>query len=263
MKVPDRDHPRTRPPHEGGREIKEEVSTMTGRLKKLGVVMALLGVAFIGGAIFAATMVAGGYNSLQEFSAAQNVTLSYNEDGELVDRGTTEQAQEILALVRDDWGYAVVEGDLDPNDPLVNTGTEYMYQMGLISYHVMHGTYTVTLDEDVEYNGEVFEAGTYEISPAEYFGEGEDGKMSGYWTDFDRMHPIEGAVRGQAWSGVAHGLIGELGVGSVTASTLQLGLGVAGFMGGVGATLILLGAGLFWAAGAPAAAQPAKEESEA
>lgn len=236
---------------------------MTGRLKKLGIVMAVLGIAFIGGGVFALTMVLGGYNSLQQFSEAQNVTLSYNEDGVLVDRGTTEQAQEILALARDDWGYNIVDSELDPDDPLVNTGSEYMYQMALISYHVMHGTYTVTLEEDVEYNGEVFEAGTYEFSPAEEFGEGEDGKMSGYWTDFDRMHPIEGKVREMAWTGTAHGLIGELGVGSVTASTLQLGLGVAGFMGGVGATLVLLGAGLFWAAGAPVAAQTASKESEA
>ena len=41
-----------------------------------------------------------------------------------------------------------------------------------------------------------------------------------YWTGFDRMHPLDGKVREMAWSGVAHGLIAELGVGTVTASTL-------------------------------------------
>jgi hypothetical protein len=51
-----------------------------------------------------------------------------------------------------------------------------------------------------------------------------------------------------AWSGTAHGLFAELGVGTVTHSTLQLGLGVAGLFGGIGATLIILGLGLAWAA---------------
>uniref|UniRef100_UPI003514F061 hypothetical protein n=1 Tax=Euzebya sp. TaxID=1971409 RepID=UPI003514F061 len=46
----------------------------------------------------------------------------------------------------------------------------------------------------------------------------------------------------------AHGLFGELGVGTVTASTLQLGLGVAGLLAGLGLTFIATGAGLVWAA---------------
>ncbi len=49
------------------------------------------------------------------------------------------------------------------------------------------------------------------------------------------------------WHGVAHGLIAELGVGTITASTLQLGLAVAALMTGLGDSLILLGAGLQWA----------------
>lgn len=60
---------------------------------------------------------------------------------------------------------------------------------------------------------ETFEPGTYEVDV--------DGR---YWTGFDRMHPIDGQVREQAWSGTAHGLIGELGVGNVTHSALQMGL---------------------------------------
>ena len=72
--------------------------------------------------------------------------------------------------------------------------------------------------------------------------------MSGrYWTGFDRMHPMDGKVREMAWSGVAQGLIAELGVGTVTASTLQLGLAVAALMAGLGGSLILLGVGLQWA----------------
>ena len=67
-----------------------------------------------------------------------------------------------------------------------------------------------------------------------------------YWTGFDRMHLMDGKVREMAWSGVAHGLIAELGVGTVTASTLQLGL-LADLMAGLGGSLILLGVGLQWA----------------
>jgi hypothetical protein len=68
-----------------------------------------------------------------------------------------------------------------------------------------------------------------------------------YWADFDRLHPIEGAARGQAWTGVAHALVAELGVGTVTASSLQMGFGLAGLFGGVGITFIFAGLGLVWA----------------
>jgi len=209
---------------------------MIARLKYLGIVLALIGVGFIGIGVFAYTQVAAGQNSLQAFSEAQNVELSYNEDGVLVDRGEVEGAQGIVSLVEDDWGYNLKSSEMDPNDPLVNTGSEYMYQMGLIAYHTLHGTQTVVLDEAVEYNGETFEAGEYEVAV--------DGK---YWADFDRMHPLEGPARSMAWTGTAHALMGELGVGSVTANVLVMGTGVAAIAGLLGATLILLGGGLVWA----------------
>ena len=44
-----------------------------------------------------------------------------------------------MALLVEDWAYPVVASDLNPNDPLVNTPTEYMYQMATISYHTLHG----------------------------------------------------------------------------------------------------------------------------
>jgi hypothetical protein len=47
---------------------------------------------------------------------------------------------------------------------------------------------------------------------------------------------------------VAHALVGELGVGTVTASTLQMGLGMSGLFAGVGFAFILAGLGLVWAA---------------
>ena len=210
---------------------------MRKRLQTLGIVLAVIGLGFIVGGFVAFSKAQAGYGSLQKFSAAQNVQLSYNDAGELTDRGETAGAEAIMSLLRDDWGYPVVAGDLDPADPLVNTATEYMYQMATIAYHTLHGTQTVVLDQAVEYNGETFAAGTYEFAV--------DGR---YWTDFDRMHPIEGPAREQAWSGTAHGLIGELGVGTVTHSALQIALGIAAVLAGIGATLILTGLGLLWIA---------------
>lgn len=51
-----------------------------------------------------------------------------------------------------------------------------------------------------------------------------------------------------AWTGTAHDLIGELGLGTVTGSTLQMGLGLAALLAGLGATFLLVGLGLAWAA---------------
>jgi len=210
--------------------------TMINRLRGLGIVLVVIGVAFVAVGAFAFMKTQEGARSLEAFSAAQGVELSYNEDGQLVDRGETEGAQAIMGLLTDDWGYPVVTSELDPNDPLVDTGSEYMYQMATVAYHTLNSTQTIVLEEDVTYNGELFAAGTYEFAV--------DGR---YWADFDREHPLEGPARAQAWTGVAHALIGELGVGTVTASALQMGLGLAALFAGLGATVILTGLGLVWA----------------
>jgi hypothetical protein len=206
------------------------------RLKVIGVMLAVIGLAFVAGGGFALYKTNQGTEALAAFSAAQNVTLTYNEAGQLVDRGETEGAQNIMALLATDWGYSVNASELNPNDPQVNTASEYMYQMATIAYHTLHGSTTVVLDKDVDYKGQVFAAGTYEFV--------NDGR---YWTGFDRAHPIEGPAREQIWTPTAHALIAELGVGSVTASTLQIGLGIAALLGGLGATLLLTGLGLVWA----------------
>ena len=206
------------------------------RFNQLGKLMVVMGILFVLGAGFAFYKIQEGYDSLQAFSAAQNVVLKYNEQGQLLDRGKPEEAQRIMRLLAEDWGYPVVESELDPNDPLVNTASEYMCQMAVIGYHVLHGNHAVVLTENQEYKGKVYPVGSYEIPV--------NGR---YWTGFDRMHPMDGKVREMAWSGVAHGLIAELGVGTVTASTLQLGLAVAALMAGLGGSLILLGVGLQWA----------------
>jgi len=207
---------------------------MNGRLKILGAMLAVVGLAFIVGGGFAFYKTNQGAQSLQAFSAAQNVKLSYNEAGQLVDRGETAGADKIMAQLTNDWGYAVNTADFNPNDPLVNTASEYMYQMSTIAYHTLHGTTTVVIDKDVTApDGTVTKAGTYEFV--------NDGR---YWTGFDRTNPIEAAAREQLWTGTSHALIAELGVGSVTASALQIGLGVAAILAAFGGTLVFFGLGL-------------------
>ena len=211
---------------------------MISRLQKLGIVLTLFGLAFIIAGGYAFIKVQDGQRSLNAFSAAQGVKLSYNEQGQLVDRGTTEGAAAILALLTNDWGYPVDKAELNPNDPIINTGSEYMFQMATVAYHTLHGVQTVTLSEDFTApDGTVYLAGVpYEVPV--------DGR---YWAQFDRSNPIDAAVRAQAWTGVAHALIGQLGVGASTASSLQMGLGLAGLFAGVGFSFIVAGLGLVWA----------------
>ena len=210
---------------------------MTTRLRGLGIVLALMGILFIAGGAFAFVKTQEGARSLQALSVAQNVNLTYNDQGQLTDRGETEGATAIMSLLKDDWAYPVNAADLNPNDPLVNTPTEYMYQMAVISYHTLNGTQTIVLPEDVTAaDGTVYKAGTYEFAV--------DGR---YWSGFDRTNPIEAAAREKAWTGTAHALIANLGVGTATGSALQLGLGIAALFAGIGALALIAGLGLVWA----------------
>ena len=83
----------------------------------------------------------------------------------------------------------------------------------------------------------ITQGGTYEVPVA-----------GRYWSQFDRTNPLDASVREQAWTGTAHALIAELGVGSVTASALQMGLGIAALAAALGAVLLLAGIGIVWAA---------------
>jgi predicted lipid-binding transport protein (Tim44 family) len=142
-----------------------------------------------------------------------------------------------MSLLRDDWKYPVNPAELNPNDPVVNTASEYMYQMATITYHTLNGTQTVVLPEDVTAaDGTVYKAGEYQFEV--------DGR---YWSAFNRANPIEAAAREKAWTGTAHGLIAELGVGTATATALQLGLGIAGLFAGLGFFALIAGFGLVWA----------------
>ena len=210
---------------------------MNGRLKVLGATLAVIGLAFIAGGGYAYYKTDQGAHALQAFSAAQNVTLTYNQDGQLVDRGKTEGALAIMSLLKNDWGYAVNSAELNPNDPVVNTASEYMYQMAMITYHTLNAATTVTIPADVVVDGKVVTpAGTYDFQ--------NDGK---YWTGFDRTDPIQGAARGQIWTPTALALVGNLGVGSVTASALTMGLGIAALFALIGLTVVVTGLGLVWA----------------
>jgi hypothetical protein len=211
---------------------------MYGRMRGLGIVLTLMGIVFIAGGAFAIAKTYEGYQSLNALSAAQNVKLAYNDQGQLVDRGDTAEAQSILSLLRDDWKYPVNTGDLNPNDPVVNTATEFMYQMATISHHILSGTQTVVLPADVTAaDGTVFKAGTYEFNV--------DGR---YFSQFDRTNPIEGKARDQAWSASGLALISNLGVGTATATALQLGIGIAGLFAGIGIFALVAGLGLVWVA---------------
>ncbi|MBA2720092.1 MAG: hypothetical protein H0U52_12780 [Chloroflexi bacterium] len=210
---------------------------MNSRLKVLGIGLAVIGIAFMAGGAFAYYKTNQGSTALQAFSAAQNVKLSYNDQGQLVDRGETAGANKIMALLVTDWGFAVDRSELNPSDPLVNTASEYMYQMATIAYHTLNATTTVTIPEDVVVDGAVVtKAGEYEFV--------NDGR---YWTGFDRTDPIQAAARGEIWTGTAHALIAQLGVGSVTASALTMGLGIAALLAGFGGTILFAGLGLVWA----------------
>lgn len=222
----------------------------------LGVFLIVVAIGYFVGAGVAYSKVQGGYDSLQAFSAAQDVQLNYNEDGQLVDRGTVEGAQAIMSLLEDDWGFPVVDGDMDPDDPLVNSASEYMFQMATIAYHVLNGEQAVTLTEDdiaaaieseqldadgtyngvvVAYQGQVLTPGTYTVPV--------DGR---YWTGFNRTDVLDGAARDMAWSGTAHALVAELGVGASTHSTLQLALGVAALLAGLGVVCLVMGIAFLW-----------------
>lgn len=235
---------------------------MASRLRITGVGLIIVGILAWVAAGYAYMQTQGGANALQGFSEAQNVTIAYNDEGQLIDRGTTEGADAIYALLGDTWGWPINDGELDPNDPLVDTATEYMYQMATIAYHTLHGTQNVVLTETVNWDGRsvvdeepegaqeyfggewdpttvgeaaVFNPGAYQVPVAER-----------YWTGFNRLHPLDGPAREQAWNGTVHGLFAELGVGATTATSLQLALGIVGVTALMGLGFVIGGAGLIW-----------------
>jgi len=211
---------------------------MFKRLQILGVVLAVFGLAFVAAGGYAYLKVQEGQRALTAFSAAQSVKLAYNDQGQLTDHGDAAAAVAIMNRLTNEWGYAVDKSEFNPNDPIVNTASEYMYQMATISTHVLDMEIPITLTEDyTAADGTFYAAGT----PIPFNVEGR------YYSQFDRTDPVQAAARGIAWSPTALALIGQLGVGAATASSLQLGLGVAGAMAGIGLIFLVAGFGLVWA----------------
>jgi hypothetical protein len=232
---------------------------MAQRLRLVGYMLMAFGLVFFIGSGVAFSIYNDGKNSLQSFSEVQNVELTYNEDGQLTDRGQTEEADKIMAMLTDEWGYPVSEREMNASDPLVNTASEYMYQMATIVYHSISGTTEITLTEDqlVDAEGnpvtEITVGDETLAVPEPFPAEGwtiEYPVDFKYWADFDRTNPADAVARGQVWTGTVHGLVGELGVGTVTASALKIALGMVALLAGLGAVNLLLGAGLVWTAAA-------------
>ena len=119
-------------------------------LKFVGVLFGLVGVGMIIGGCVVLFMSKGGATSLQAVYKAQNVMMSYDDNGNFIDRGEVAGGNAILNLLEDDWKYPLKKWSLNPNDPLVNTPDELMVQYARISYHVMHGTQTIVLEENVD-----------------------------------------------------------------------------------------------------------------
>ena len=246
---------------------------MASRLRITGVILILIGIVGLGASGYTYLRTQESADSLQGFSEAQDVNLSYNDEGQLIDRGTTEGADAIIELLGETWRWPIVDSELDSDDPLVDTATEYMYQMATIAYHTLHGTQNVVLTQTVEWDGDgdgevaadapvysggewdpstsgedaIFNPGTYEVPVNER-----------YWTQFNRLHPLDGPAREQTWSGTVHGLFAQLGVGAVTASLAQVGVGIAAVVLLMGIGFLIAGGLLIWvAAGAKKEEEPA------
>jgi hypothetical protein len=237
---------------------------MASRLRIIGVVLIIVGIGAWAAAGYAYIRMQSGANALEGFSEAENVTLSYNDQGQLVDRGSTEGADAILELLGNEWKWPIDHGELNPDNPVVNTATEYMYQMATIAHHTLTGTQNVVLSAPVYWDGSavvdtppadattynggewdpstisqpaIFNPGTYQVPVA-----------GRYYTQFNRLHPLDGPARELAWNGTVHGLFAELGVGATTATSLQLALGIVGITTLMGLGFVIAGGGMIWAA---------------
>ncbi len=176
-----------------------------------GLVLVVGGIVGIGMGGYLYLKADAGLQSLESVYEAQGRYMTYDDDGNFTDRGTAEGGAKILSLLEDDYQFAINYSNLDPEDTLVNTPDELMVQYAIITYHTLNGTQTVVLDEDVEYKGVLYEAGSYDVAV--------DGR---YYSDFDRKHPLEGPARTMAWSPLALSLNSAL-IGGVN-SDLQAGM---------------------------------------
>jgi ABC-type antimicrobial peptide transport system permease subunit len=211
--------------------------TRINLISMAGLVLVIGGIIGIGLGGFLYLTANAGLDSLETVYETQGRYMPYDEDGNFTDRGSAEGGAAILSLIEDEWNFNLNRANLDPADPLVNTPDELMVQYGIINYHTLHGTQTVVLAEDVEYDGVLYEADSYDVPV--------DGR---YFSDLDRSHPLEGPVRTQAWNPLAFGLTSTLlngmnsdymaGMAHFMSWSIFMGLG---FMFALAGALVTLG----------------------
>lgn len=209
------------------------------RFRILGIVLAVAGLGVAGaGFLYGMPQANDGLDSAQAMYEAQGVTLNYNAEGQLVDRGTPEGAQAIMDLLVKDYKYPVKESDFDPDDPLVNTRSELMYEYATITYHVLHSSVPVTLTDaevPITYRGvEYTEPGIYNIT------------LEHYYAHLDRTNPIERQLR-EAWSPIAFSLTSSLAGAHANQAAGELARMTTLGIGGIGLLFVLAGVGLVWA----------------
>ncbi len=224
------------------------MNSMT-RIRIVGAVLVVAGLVVAGvGFFYAMPLASDGLDSAQAVYEQQDVSLSYDEQGRLLDRGTPEGAQAIMAMLRDEWQYPIDQDNFDPDDPLINTRDELMYQYAVITWHVLHGTAAVTLTQEqvpITYRGVTYsEPGTYDI------------EVGAYYAELDRTHPIEGQLRA-AWSPLALSLLAALSSGHANQAAGELAWYVGLGVGGIGLLFAAAGAGAIWISFPPGAEREA------
>lgn len=212
--------------------------TMMDRIRVLGAFLAAAGIAMAAaGFLYGLPQANQGLESAEAMYAAQGVELTYDEQGRLLDRGTTEGAARIMALLTEEWAFPIDASHFDPADPLVNTRDEVMFQYATITYHVLHGEVDVKLAADqvpITYRGVTYtEAGTYKIAPLDYY------------AAFDRTHPIEAQLR-NAWTPQALALTAALAGGHANQAAGELAQATTLAIGGIGLLFVAAGGGLVW-----------------
>lgn len=213
-------------------------NSMALRAKILGIVLIVGGMSVAGAGLFYGyPQASDGLDSAQAMYEAQGVKLSYNAQGQLIDRGTPEGAQRILDLLEKDYQYPVNRDNLDPNDPLVNTRDELMYEYATITYHVLHTAVPVKLtgaDVPITYRNVTYtQPGTYNIT------------LEHYYAHLDRTNPIERQLR-EAWSPLALVLTASLAGAHANQAAGELAKATTLGMGGIGLLFAVAGAGLVW-----------------
>ncbi len=87
---------------------------MDKRLQRLGIGLVVMGLVFFAAGGYTLYKTQQGASALQAFSAAQNVKLSYNDQGQLVDRGETAGADKHHVAPRQRLGLRRRQGRAEP-----------------------------------------------------------------------------------------------------------------------------------------------------